>query len=242
MQFPVVLKQHSSQLPPLPPNESRYLVAGNGIFLERRGPMYTTCTQIMKSDLELDDHVQFCRLNLGRMPRVMHRAMLAFFRYAHEVHGGEAALVLLYHLERRQFRWFCPLQTIEVFETHGGWYTSDFIEFENPLELPAGYVQIGDAHLHPGSPQPSMTDVNDDQDGLHVIVGNIAHKPSYNIDFVMDGVRFRVAPELFFQDPKCKPYERPPREWLKQIRIRRTRFAHGSTDDMDDVKPADWEA
>jgi hypothetical protein len=231
MHFPVVLKRQSAELPPLAMNETRLLVADNGMFVERRGPMYTTCTRVMKVDLELDDHSQFCRLNLGRLPRVLHRAMLAFFRYAHEVHGGEAALVLLFHPEKRRFRFYCPLQTVEVFETHRGWYTSDYIEFENPLELPPGYVQIGDAHLHPGSPHPSVMDVNDDQDGLHIIVGNIAHKPSYNIDFVMDGVRFRVAPGLFFQDPDCQPGGRPPEKWLKQIRIRRTQFGQVAGDD-----------
>jgi hypothetical protein len=48
-----------------------------------------------------------------------------------------------------------------------------------------------------------------------------------------------VAPGLFFQDPACQPYERPPRQWLKQIRIRRTRFGQSVTDDSE---PADWEA
>jgi hypothetical protein len=146
--------------------------------------------------------------------------MLAFFKYAHEVHGGEAALVLLYHPQRRRFGWHCPEQTVELFRTwKGSWQAADRIEYRNPVNLPDGYLQLGDAHLHPGSPAPSFIDVADDQDGLHIIVGSILSEIRYHVDFVVDGARFRVPPALIFADPHCQPFARPPKRWLRQISL-----------------------
>jgi hypothetical protein len=220
MQIPVYLKS-GERLPRLRDNESRYVVADNGTFLERRTSMFSACTRISHFDLRLDHQDQYCVLHCGRLPRAMHRAMLAFFTAAHELHGGEAALVLLFHPERRLFRWHCPPQTVEMFQTFDGrWTACDRIEFDNPLELPDGFLHFGDAHLHPGPPNPSSIDVADDQDGLHIIAGNLhKERPDYNIDFVIDGIRFRVRPEHVFEDPDCTAFERPPRQWMDQIRI-----------------------
>ena len=57
---------------------------------------------------------------------------------------------------------------------------SDKIDFQNPLDLPDGFILLGDSHQHPGPPNPSAIDLADDQDGLHIIVGNIESPPRYN--------------------------------------------------------------
>jgi hypothetical protein len=220
MHLPIYLKQDASALPPLGRHNARYIVADNGVFLERRGPVHTTCTRVRKSDLLLEDHHQYCTLSCGKLPAPLHRQMLSFFARAHQIHGGEAALVLLFHPERHSFVWYCPVQTIGVHKSRQGWIASDYIEFDNPIDLPDGFIQLGDAHLHPGAPHPSVTDVVDDQDGLHIIVGDIEQTPEYHIDFVMDQVRFNLAPELFFEDPTCRPLSKPPDTWIDQIRIR----------------------
>jgi hypothetical protein len=221
MHIPVYFKS-DEPLPELALNEIRYVVADNGTFLERRTEMFATCTRINRLDLDLRAQDQFCVLHCGRLPRTMHRAMLSFFEAAHGAHGGEAALVLLYHPQRRSFRWHCPVQTIEMVRSLNGWVALDTIQFDNPLELPDGFLHFGDAHLHPGSPHPSALDIADDQDGLHVIVGNIDKTPpDYNIDFVVDGVRFAVRPEHVFEDPCSLPFGQPPDHWMSQIRVRR---------------------
>jgi hypothetical protein len=218
----VYLKTNGAELPELGEDESRYVVAENGTFLERRTSMYTACTRVDRYDLDLCYQEPYCVLHCGRLSRAMHRAMLAFFLHAHRLHDGEAALVLLYHPERRQFRWHCPTQTVEMRQSANRWVTLDTIEFDNPLELPAGFLHFGDAHLHPGPPNPSLLDMQDDQDGLHIIVGNIDRpRPQYNVDFVMDGARFRVRPETIFEDPDCTAFERAPFKWMQKIQIRK---------------------
>jgi hypothetical protein len=223
MLLPLYMKRRGIALPEPGDEETRYILADNGVFLERRSPMFVTSIRISQYDLDLEVHHEYCQLTCGKIPHVMHRAMLGFFKYAHEVHGGEAALVLLFHPEKNTFRWHCPEQVVEVYRTCSGWTTAPSIEFRNPIDLPAGYVHFGDAHSHADTPTPSTVDVRDDQDGLHIIVGTIGSVPSYHIVFVMDGVRFRVAPEAIFEDPRCQPFGRPPRRWLRQVRLRSSR-------------------
>lgn len=221
MLIPVVMKREGVSLPHSDA-DARYVVADNAVFLERSTEMFESSIRIPRSKLGLDVHDQYCRLKCAKIPRVMVRAMLGFFKYAHEVHGGEVALILLYHPQRRVYRWHCPVQTVEVRQTSVGLYTCDYIEFDHPFDLPDGFLHFGDAHLHPGSPQPSAVDIHDDQDGLHIIVGDILKKPRYHIDFVVDQTRFGVSPKLILEDPWCEPIARPPKRWLRQIRIKKT--------------------
>jgi hypothetical protein len=224
MQIPTYLSRRDAAPPESAGEPSRCVVADNGVFVERRSPMFTTSVRVPHFDLDLARHDEYCVLRCGRIPRTMHRAMLSFFKRAHGVHGGEAALVLLFHPARRTFRWHCPEQVVERFETASGWVTGDTIEYANPLALPEGHVQFGDAHLHVGAAIPSLMDLRDDGDGLHIIVGHIKSTPSYHVDFVMDGRRFPIEPDAIFDDVHCEPIGGTPSAWLKRINWRSFRY------------------
>ncbi len=217
MNVQVHLKQTGTDLPRLGDDETRLVVAHSGLFRERRGAMFRTCTRVPTDQLCLDDCEEYCLLACGRIPRVMQRVMLAFFRDAHRAHGGEAALVLLFHPGRRVFRWQCPQQYVDIYWSGQRWTASDRIKFDHPLILPDGYVHFGDAHLHPGSPQPSLLDINDERDGLHIIVGDIAEQPSYHVGFVVDGRRFQVEPTMIFPSVEVDPAPAAPHSWLQSI-------------------------
>lgn len=221
MQVPTHVKFENRELPALEPGQTRLVVAADGVYRERRTEIFTSSARLAGAAVELADHYQFCRLHCGKLNRVMLRAMLSFFRHAHALHHGEAALVLLYAPEGKRFRWHCPRQTVEMHWSNGRWWTSDQIKFDNPAVLPDGFLHFGDAHLHAGSVSPSAMDVNDDQDGLHIIVADVDKQPRYHIDFVVDGRRFRVAPHLIFEEPECLPCAQPPRRWLEQVYVRR---------------------
>lgn len=220
MHIPTCLKLNDVPLPGPDGELASYVLADNGLFLERRSSMFTASVRVNQHELNLARQEEYCQLHCGKIPRVMHRVMLAFFQSAQQFHGGEAALVLLFHPQRRVFRWHCPEQLVDVFQTRSGWRSGDLIKFNHPLILAHGFLHFGDAHLHAGSPIPSSIDVRDDQDGLHIIVGTLQSVPSYHVDFVMDGKRFRVPPASIFEDPHCQPFHRPPRSWLKQIQLR----------------------
>ena len=150
MKTDIWLKTEDRELPAPTEGEARYVISANGAYLERSAPGFATSTRVVGDVPGLAEHFQYCRLTCGKLNRTMHAAMLAFFRHAHHMHGGEAALVLLYHTARRTFRWFCPEQTVEVYENRGTWWAYDYIQFQYPFQLPEGYVIFGDAHLHPG--------------------------------------------------------------------------------------------
>ena len=224
MSIPVHVKFPGVQLPVLQPGQIRYVVAREGTFLERRTAMYATSVRTSQPLPSLETHSERCTLYLPGIPRVLSRAMLAFFVEAFRLHQGEAALVLLYDPRGGRFRWHCPVQTVEVYRSFGRLRAYDSITYEMPLELPDGYIIVGDAHSHGDlSPQPSHVDYGDEthKDGLHVIVGGLGRKrpPQYHIDFVMDGQRFAVTPDAVFDDAMCHPSCRALRSWTERIRM-----------------------
>ena len=133
LEYPIHFKRKGTQLPDLDHDQARYIVASNGKFIERNTPMFKTSVSVNAWDLELEPSQEYCYLRCGRMNAAMHRAMLSFFSHAHQLHRGEAALVLLYHAEHRRFLWYCPDQYVDVKATKLGWLTIDEIEFENPM-------------------------------------------------------------------------------------------------------------
>lgn len=225
MTIPIHLKLPGADLPGLDEDGMRIVVAEDGHYLERRTPMFATCTRATGRLIGLAPHEESCTLFTGKVPRLMVRAMLAYFRDAYRIHEGEAALVLLYHPERGTFRWVCPDQTVEVSKTWRGMVASDFIRYDMPLEVPDGYVIFGDAHSHADMPaRPSGTDKDDEEfkDGLHIIVGRIDRVPQhqYHVDFVMDGQRFNLPPESVLEDGGCVPLAKSPKSWLGKIRLK----------------------
>jgi hypothetical protein len=236
MYLPAYLNQRDAPLPDPDGVPARCVVADNGIFLERRSPMYTTSVRVSPHKLGLGCHDEYCRLTCGRIPPVLQRAMLSFFLTAHTLHGGEAALVLLYHPRNRTFRWHCPEQVVDIYPDRSGWVAGDVIKYANPVTLPPGYVHFGDAHLHVGPPTPSAIDIGDDEDGLHIIVGTVKSKPTYHVDFVMDRARFRIPPEAIFDDPHCLPFVHTSPRWLDRIRLRASRNVEASTHPLVDIR------
>ena len=217
----------------------RYIVARDGNYLERRNGVVHSSVRVESQIPVLDQHAEFCRLACPPIPRVMLREMLGFFRAAYEKHGGEAALVLLYHPEGRRYRWWCPPQRVAMHWCWNRYEAGDSVQFDPPLELPEGYIHFGDAHSHHGSPVPSFIDRDDEQyqDGLHLIVGNITKlQQTWHIDFCIDGQRFTLQPPLLIESLPPPPYLMPPAAWMDKITMNyRPRYTnyYSSRDDDD---------
>jgi len=225
MSLPIVVKHPGVDLPELGLDQMRYVLSRDGLFLERSTALFRTCARVEQPPADLDEHRAGCLLFCGKLPAVLVRTMLGFFRAAYRMHEGEAALVLLYHPQQRRFRWHCPSQTVEAYRSYGRLIAHDSIEYELPLEVPGDYVILGDAHSHGElTAFPSGVDKRDEayKDGLHIIVGRIDRpgRIDYHVDFVMDGQRFTMEPADVLEDLECEPFERAPRSWLKRIHIK----------------------
>ena len=236
MSIEVLVKTAHEPLPELPAG-MRYIVARDGTYLERRSGLFHSSVKVDPLIPMLDPHDEFCQLACPPLPRAMLRQMLGFFRAAYEKHGGEAALILLYHPEARRYRWWCPPQTVKMIWLWNRYEASDWVQFDAPLELPAGYVHLGDAHSHHGSATPSFVDRDDEryQDGLHLIVGNITgNSPTWHIDFCIDGQRFTVQPPLLIESLPPPPYLPAQARWLEQIKLQHGPRFYSSSSRYDD--------
>lgn len=222
MSFDITIKTPGTELPPLKPGQFRYVLGRDGLSMERCTPMYTSSVKVDGPIPFLEEHPQHCQLHCGPIPSEMLQQMVGFFQAAHNMHGGEAALVLLYYPETGKFAWHCPEQKIHFFSWWGKLYADDSVEYENPLSLPDGAVHFGDAHSHTGPPTPSLTDQNDEAhlDGLHIIVGHVSsRRPTWHLDFCIDGNRFSVPTDLMFEAIPEAPFPEPPAAWMKQIQL-----------------------
>jgi hypothetical protein len=237
MSVEVLIKSAQATLPELPAG-MRYIVARDGTYLERRTKTYHSSVKVKPEFPTLDHHDEFCRLACPPLPRVMLREMLGFFREAYKKHGGEAALVLLYHPEGRRYRWWCPPQQVQMHWWGNRYEAGDSVQFQPPDELPEGYIHFGDAHSHHGSPVPSFIDRDDEeyQDGLHLIIGNIAREEqTWHIDFCIDGQRFTLQPPLLIESLPPPPYLPPPAAWMEKITMHhRPRYTYYSSYRDDD--------
>ena len=231
MAVSIHLKLPQQALPPLDAGQMRYVVARDGVYLERSSSMYSSSVRIDGAIPLLEPHEQCCILSCSRIPTAMIRSMLGFFQHAYRLHGGEAVLVLLYHPQRRRYRWHCPVQTVEMVCSFGRLYASDSIQFENPLQLPGGYLMFGDAHSHHGAAVPSWVDRDEEahQDGLHIIVGHIGSRPTFHIDFSIDAMRFTVPPEDVFTSEPEPPYPSPAKLWIQRVRTIQRSFGYTSS-------------
>lgn len=224
-----IIKRNGEQLPELAPNSMRYVIAENGMFLERRTAHFTTSCRVEHCGAGLQPHTNRCELHAPPIPAELARQMVAYFRYGYTLHGGEAALVLLYAPLEERYSWYCPRQTVEMWESWSGkWYGSPDIHYVDPLEIPAGMIAFGDAHSHANMPAyASAVDQKDEEhkDGLHIVVGNLhKHEVDLYADFVMDGQRFEVAPPDVFAIAGAAEVSQPatdafPQEWRDCIEI-----------------------
>jgi hypothetical protein len=227
----VIVKRPGVEPPPLAEGGARYLVASNGVFLERKTPIFLSSCRVDSRIAGLDPHVEDCVLRFGRIPAVLSRAMLSFFRRAFDLHGGEAALILLYDPKARRFSWHCPEQTVDLHEGWSGrWYASSHITYTTPSDLPPHLLVLGDAHSHADFPaNASHTDLEDERykDGLHIIAGRVdRERVDVAVEFVMDGRRFDVRPEEVFAEPVLRPLAETPKSWMGKVRVRRFSYGH----------------
>ncbi|MEN8184809.1 MAG: hypothetical protein ABFS46_19995 [Myxococcota bacterium] len=192
MRFPVVLKVHPRYQAPA---SFYYEMASNGLFQVRSTPLYRAVTQVKTGVPGLLPSWEELELRIPPLPTDLLEEVLAFFRDAWHLHGGEAMVVLFYD-GSEEFRVGVPPQTVSGYhDTAGAFHAIHRLQY-GAVARPEGFVRLGTLHSHADLPAYSSTlDCMDEQyeDGLHGVFGDLQREmPSRSAAFVANGVRFRL--------------------------------------------------
>lgn len=241
-----ISKQIGLELPPLEKNQTRTILARDGVYVERDTELFTCSVKGETSLPMLEPHKEAVRLKTPPLTAEFMAVGLGFLKKAYDSHGGEAALMLLYYPAEKRWEWYCPDQWVEGVRKGEEVYAAVGMEvhFEHPLDLPLthpGAVIFGDLHSHPTfSPFPSWTDKDDEKhkDGLHMIAGYITGKarerwidgewvkrpqvPEINADFVMNQGRIHLDEKKLItgEIPSSSEWPEPPKAWMDKIEVK----------------------
>ena len=224
---PVYLKTGEND--PWPEDKTFYLLTASGLFLCRNHQWFRSCSPASEGRGPSDLAEQNAELELSYpiIPRALVEKAVAFFRHVYDKQESESALIVVYNRLTDEVELVCPDQTVS--------YGS--VNYKIP-SLPPHQVLIGDFHSHCNfSPEPSMTDENDElnRPGMHLIAGYLKDpKPSFHCIVVADGTRFKVKDHsrvmAGFHSTKGVTF---PKDWLDKVKKKKwssSFFGHGVYD------------
>ena len=220
--FPIAVKDAS--LPALD-GAGRYVVARNGLFLERNTPLFSAGVPLDGEIPGLAAHQPWLTLRLPRLPEVLLEQAMGFFRSVYRMWRGEAILIIFYAppLDDRAGRYalVAPPQLLHG-RRHSGRFWADLRLDYGACKSPgAGFIRLGSFHSHAEvGPAHSGVDAHDElyEAGLHLTAGYVDSRfPEFAAAFVVGRTRFQVSVESVLP---CFRSPRPaPAAWLAQVTI-----------------------
>lgn len=200
-----------------------YLLTASGLHLCRNHKWWRSCVPVGDWPGELDPQEPFLKLRLPRIPRSVIETVVGFFDRIAMQHDAEAAVVLAYNNQENRVEVIVPPQTSYVHLTWSGMRWPMNVEYEIPPLAP-GLTLMGDIHSHvDGAAYASFTDREDEKfrSGLHIVVGEISKEPpQWHIDFLCDGMRFKIADPKMVMDYKRRRHREVPPEWIAKVQVK----------------------
>ena len=230
MTTPIVVKQ-GDEMSWLEGESYFHLLSRDGLFVCRQHEFFRSCVKKAEGPAELGRQEQVFEPNFPEIPRDVIETAVGFFTRVAQMHGSEAAALIVWDKGEERVRLVVPHQVA----TMGGLNTRNpypiGVHYDPPANLPDDWVIMGDVHCHVTySAYASHTDKNDElhSAGLHVVVGHIHDaRPDFHVEAVVDGERFALRLEDI-----CEGYESRrmdfPDEWLGQIEIEAYSWASSS--------------
>jgi hypothetical protein len=229
--FPIVVKD--ADFTP-PATDTWFVVAGNGVFMERKTALYTATVRVDGGVPGLLPHEPRLLLRLPRLPRALIEQAVGFFREAHRRWDGEAIVVMYYlpaDAERpMQYEFVAPPQTIRGRWEYGRFRADLRLDYQAATPPGEGWRKLGTFHSHGHlSPRHSAIDEHDElfETGLHLTAGYVdSARPEFEGAFVVNGARFRVPPERVMSPFRSvRPW---PEAWLARVKVVEERWAPAS--------------
>jgi hypothetical protein len=188
--YPVIVYEEGTELPS---EGTYYIVAGNGIFLQKNTGIVSCLTQVRDIPFLADvKNVANLRLNLPTLPAKLTWGIKELFKRVVAKYHAESATLLYYNKTTKEFMVRVPEQLV----SHGSVGYLARREGEDPDPQ---FLLVGTIHSHADfAAFHSGTDVNDeaDFDGLHVTFGhNDQDVFTISACIVVNGKRQQVKPE-----------------------------------------------
>jgi hypothetical protein len=195
----------------------------DGWYKKTVNPLFTSVIKVERNPMA-DTFDEELKYHAKKIPGPVFRGWLNFCQdvAARVKNGSEAALILFYHPEKKEWGAYPPKQDLtSVFVDFSG--VSDAIERFRELNGKE-WLMAGTLHSHPrGCNWPSNTDENDEEklDGVHLIVPDwgrdwektVAHITSTRVRFSVKKVSGLL---IDFSIPGEDPY---PQEWMSQCKM-----------------------
>lgn len=203
-----------------PADSIYYLLAGNGIFLVKKTPVFESVTESERV-AGLEQQALSLKLSFPKLPCTLMAQIYGFFLYVFRRLDGEAIVFLFYSPERGQFLANAPPQKLTRYRTRHGLRTEGKVEYQN-IPRPRNFLKLGDAHSHGDSPPffSSVDDRDDGEDGLRIVMGRLDRPtPEIRASFVANGTRFKLQiDEVLEAFGEPLP---PPAAWIRRVTCKR---------------------
>ena len=201
-----------------------YLVAKDGLHLCRNHAFFRSCVPAERGPSELEAQEPFLVPRFPRIPRDVFERVVGFFDRVAELHGSEAAALLVWDQEEKRVRLVVPEQTATVYRSSWDGYTSPIgVHYVPPASLPPHWRFFADVHSHVHGPAyASSVDKHDELHaaGLHLVVGRIGEEPpEIHVEAVVDGRRFVLDPGDVIEEYRERRSDVPQR-WLDRVRVK----------------------
>jgi hypothetical protein len=205
-----------------PPDASTYYVlAANGLFLERETPLFSAAVPVEGGVPGLLPHRARLTLHLPRLPRTLVERALGFFRAVYDRWRGEGILIMFYAPALRRFAFRAPPQRLCGRFEHGRFRADLQLDYGACARPSPEYWKLGTFHSHgSASPAHSGIDMHDElyEAGLHLTAGYVDRAmPEFAAAFVVGRTRFVLAAEDVL--PVVRAVRRPPASWLSQVTV-----------------------
>lgn len=172
-----------------------YVLSGEGTFLYRTGPVFTTFTETegMAGLGEVEGEVLY---QFSPIPARLAEQVIGFFQWAEVTYGTEAIVLMYYNATKKEWRIECPKQKVSM----------GAADYEVP-NSPEGFVRLGTWHSHGSmSAYHSSVDHHDEvnDDGLHITSGNLSGTPNFkssiSCSIMMSGTRYSLDANAVFRN------------------------------------------
>jgi len=199
-----------------------YLLARDGLYLCRQNEFFRSCVKASSGPSELEVQKPLFEPRFPKIPVALIEQAVGFFTAIADLHGSEAAALLVWDRSQDQVHLVIPAQTATMGGYGSGYRYPIGIHYDSPSELPEDWVVFGDIHSHVDyAAYASHTDINDElhSAGLHIVVGRIrAEPPDFHVEAVVDGERFVLDPVDIVSGYATRSMTFPE-HWLARVEI-----------------------